>query len=121
MLKTVHEVLNASAASELNQIVFLAAFFSFLLMPYGAMAFTERADRSTELLDRIYDVVAIAVTLGIVGVGASAGSEGLVAVGVGVAMTVMVFVVLLAGLLLLMFTFTLASRAQPVVRPTERD
>lgn len=119
MIETTQEVITASIDSELGSIMFLAMFFSFLLIPYAAMALTERTDRSVETLDRMYDIVAAGTAVGVIGLGINAGIKGILSVMIGVGYTTVTYATLIIGLLIIVGITNLLTRNERMYRLSE--
>lgn len=119
MIETIYEIMNTTMYSELGGIAYLAGFFSFLLIPYGAMAITERKDRSVETLDRVYDLFAVGTAAGIIWLGINVGTEGILAVIVGVGITITLYAALVIGLVITVGVTNLLTRRQKAYKITK--
>jgi hypothetical protein len=102
--------MSASIYDELGSLTYLSGFFAFFIMPYAAMSFTERSVRRTELIDRVYDIVAIGCVLLVIGVAiVQSGVEGLIAVGVGVGLVTGIFGILVVAVVIMVGVVKLVS------------
>ena len=106
----IRNILTASVYSELGSLTYIGCFFSFLLIPYGVMALTERHNKSKELLDIIYDGVAVLTAVGILGAAFyESGIAGVIAIGVGTGIVTIIFCLLIMTVLTLAGIFELFS------------